>query len=143
MNKKNHEVNEILVDEKAVVVKLIYEKYVNEGFGAQRFNRFLYKQGFRNRKGVNFTNTTIIKVRHPQDCDGQSGYSAEKLDGLVEKMVLHLFRNIKTIPEAKLMAGQAERKTAEAASTLTNLKAIHASKTKELESYKSEVYKVI
>ncbi|NLI92114.1 MAG: recombinase family protein [Peptococcaceae bacterium] len=63
MNKKNHEVNEILVDEnEAVVVRLIYEKYVNEGFGAQRLNRFLYNQGFRNRKGVNFTNTTIIKM---------------------------------------------------------------------------------
>ena len=63
MNKKNHEVNEILVDEnEAVVVRLIYEKYVNEGFGAQRLNRYLYAQGFRNRKGVNFTNTTIIKM---------------------------------------------------------------------------------
>jgi len=243
MNKKNHEVNEILVDEnEAVVVKLIYEKYVNEGFGAQRLNRFLYKEGFRNRKGVNFTNTTIVKmlknimyvgilrsgetqseifpelqiitpdmyenaqkimeartqkhsdvpfnskgkalfsgmvycahcgsklvlttssgkryggdgkrelkirygchnkVRHPQDCDGQSGYSAEKMDGLVEKMVLRIFKNIKSIPEAKLMAGQAERKTAEATSTLANLKALHTAKTKELESYKSEVYKAI
>ena len=83
------------------------------------------------------------KVRHPQDCDGQSGYSAEKLDGLVEKMVLHLFSNVKSIPEAKLMAGQAERKTAEAASTLANLKALHTAKNKELESYKSEVYKAI
>lgn len=243
INKKNHEVNEILVDEnEAVVVRLIYEKYVNEGFGAQRLNRFLYNQGFRNRKGVNFTNTTIVKmlknimyvgilrsgetqseifpelqiitpdmyervqkimeartqkhsdvpfnskgkalfsgmvycghcgsklvlttssgkhyggdgrrelkirygchnkVRHPQDCDGQSGYSAEKLDGLVEKMVLHLFSNVKSIPEAKLMAGQAERKTAETASTLANLKALHTAKSKELESYKSEVYKAI
>ncbi|NLI92115.1 MAG: hypothetical protein GX434_07845 [Peptococcaceae bacterium] len=83
------------------------------------------------------------KVRHPQDCDGQSGYSAEKLDSLVEKLVLHLFRGIKSIPESKLMAGQMERRTAEASSTLANLKAIQAAKTKELESYKSEVYKVI
>ena len=83
------------------------------------------------------------KVRHPQDCDGQRGYSAEKLDGLVEKMVLHLFSNVKSLPEAKLMAGQAERKTAEAVSTLANLKALHAAKNKELESYKSEVYKAI
>ena len=243
MNKKNHEVNEILVDEnEAVVVRLIYEKYVNEGFGAQRLNRYLYAQGFRNRKGVNFTNTTIIKmlknimyvgilrsgetqseifpelqiitpdmyesaqkimaaraqkhsdvpfnskgkallsgmvycghcgsklvlttssgkryggdgrrelkirygchnkVRHPQDCDGQSGYSAEKLDGLVEKLVLQIFRGIKSIPESKLMAGQMERRTAEAASILTNLNALHTAKVKELESYKSEVYKVI
>ncbi|MFZ3131709.1 MAG: hypothetical protein WA125_11555 [Desulfosporosinus sp.] len=41
------------------------------------------------------------------------------------------------------MAGQAERKTAEATSTLANLKAFHAAKIKELESDKSEVYKVI
>jgi hypothetical protein len=31
------------------------------------------------------------KIRHPQDCDGQTGYSAEKLDGIVDKVVLRLF----------------------------------------------------
>ena len=31
------------------------------------------------------------KIRHPQDCDGQTGYSGEKLDGIVDKIVIRLF----------------------------------------------------
>ena len=62
-NKRNHEVYEILVDEEeAAVVRLIFQKYVHEGYGAQRLNRYLYDQGILNRKGTNFTNTTLIKM---------------------------------------------------------------------------------
>lgn len=62
-NKKNHEVNEILVDpDEAAVVRIIFEKYVYEGFGAQRLSRWLYNNGYLNRKGTNFANTTIIKM---------------------------------------------------------------------------------
>ena len=62
-NKKNHEVNEILVDpDEAAVVRIIFEKYVYEGFGAQRLSRWLYSNGYLNRKGTNFPNTTIIKM---------------------------------------------------------------------------------
>ena len=62
-NKKNHEVNEILIDpDEAVVVRIIFEKYVYEGFGAQRLSRWLYNNGYLNRKGTNFANTTIIKM---------------------------------------------------------------------------------
>ena len=52
-NKKNHEVNEILVDpDEAAVVRIIFEKYVYEGFGAQRLSRWLYNNGYLNRKGT-------------------------------------------------------------------------------------------
>ena len=62
-NKKNHEVNEILIDpDEAAVVRIIFEKYVYEGFGAQRLSRWLYNNGYLNRKGTKFANTTIIKM---------------------------------------------------------------------------------
>ena len=41
-NKRNHEVYEIVVDEaEAAVVRLIFQKYVYEGYGAQRLSRYL------------------------------------------------------------------------------------------------------
>jgi hypothetical protein len=62
-NKRNHEVYEIVVDEaEAAVVRLIFQKYVYEGYGAQRLSRYLYENGMLNRKGVNFANTTIVKM---------------------------------------------------------------------------------
>ena len=241
MNKKNHEVYEIVVDEaEAAVVKLIFQKYVHEGYGAQRLNRYLYAQGIRNRKGTNFTNTTLIKmiknityvgilksgetkseifpelqiiplelyeraqeimegrtqkhsdvpfnskgkallsglvycghcgsklvlttsggsrykdkretrlrycchnkIRHPQDCDGQTGYSAEKLDGIVEKLVLAMFQSIKSVSEQQLVSHQLEQRLSEQRAVLAQLQNQRAQKTKELDSYKSEVYKAI
>ena len=62
-NKRNHEVYEIVVDEaEAAVVRLIFQKYVYEGYGAQRLSHYLYENGMLNRKGVNFANTTLIKM---------------------------------------------------------------------------------
>ena len=37
------------------------------------------------------------KIRHPQDCDGQTGYSGEKLDGIVDKIVIRLFERMKDV----------------------------------------------
>ena len=41
---------------------IIFEKYVYEGFGAQRLSRWLYNNGYLNRKGTNFANTIV----HPE-----------------------------------------------------------------------------
>ena len=241
-NKRNHEVYEIVVDEaEAAVVRLIFQKYVYEGYGAQRLSRYLYENGMLNRKGVNFANTTIVKmiknityvgilksgethsevfpelqiipvdlweraqeimanrtqkhsdvplnskgkslmvglvycghcgsklvlttsgggmrygkkriptlrynchnqVRHPQDCDGMSGYTVEKVDRIMEQMVMALFADIKSIPEQELITHQYVQRTNEHLATLSQLQSLKSQKEKELASYKSEVYKSI
>ena len=242
-NKKNHEVNEILIDpDEAAVVRIIFEKYVHEGFGAQRLSRWLYHNGYLNRKGTNFANTTIIKmlknimyvgilrsgetrseifpelqivpldlyeraqelmeartmhhnevpfnskgkallsgmvycahcgsklmlttssgrrangepkretriryachykIRHPQDCDGQTGYSGEKLDGIVDKIVIRLFERMKTAPRSQLIQKQREKELQLANSSVANLEKLHAATERELESYKKEIIKTI
>ena len=83
------------------------------------------------------------KIRHPQNCDGQSGYSAEKLDGIVEKLIVAMFRSIKSVSEQELMSSQLEQRMAEQRTALSRLQTQKAQKEKELESYKSEVYKAI
>lgn len=49
-------------EEEAAIVKLIFEKYVQEGYGAQRISTFLYEQGIKNRSGKNFHPTTIYHM---------------------------------------------------------------------------------
>ena len=63
LNKKGHGVNEIVIDDtEAVVVRLIFNKYLNEGYGSQRICTFLQEQNITNRAGSNFTNTTIQHI---------------------------------------------------------------------------------
>jgi len=47
-NKRKHEVYELVVNEaEAAVVRIIFDKYVHEGFGAQRIATYLNKLGYR------------------------------------------------------------------------------------------------
>ena len=60
INKGNHEVNEILIDEvEANTVRTIFDLYVSKGYGSQRISTYLHEHGMCNRKGNGFTNTTI------------------------------------------------------------------------------------
>jgi len=62
-NKRNHEVYEIEVDEReAAVVRLIFDLYLNRGYGTQRISTYLTEHGMMNRKGENFTNATIYNM---------------------------------------------------------------------------------
>ena len=59
-NKRNKEVCDLAIDpDEAEVVKVIFQKYVCEGYGAQCICRYLAEQGFRNRKGGNIPTTRI------------------------------------------------------------------------------------
>jgi DNA invertase Pin-like site-specific DNA recombinase len=63
MNKKNQAVCELAVEPaEAEVVKLIFQKYVYEGYGAQRLCRYLTEQGIRNKKGKNIPTTSINRI---------------------------------------------------------------------------------
>ena len=60
LNKKGHEVNELLVDEEeAAIVRLIFEKYLHCGYGSQRISTYLQDSSIQNRAGTNFVNATI------------------------------------------------------------------------------------
>ncbi|RGB70026.1 recombinase family protein [Provencibacterium massiliense] len=242
-NKKGHEVYDIAIEPgEAKVIKLIFEKYVNEGYGAQRLEKFLLQQRIFNRKGENFTNTTLIKmiqnpaytgilrngeskseifpdlqiirpelfrqaqairkdramkhsdipfnskgksllpgkvycghcgsklvlttsggravqegerpeprlryqchykVRHPQSCDGQSGYEAKKLDSMVDETVRLLFARIKAVPAKSFISRQLEKQLGQNEERLKRVRKENTKASVELESYKSEVLKVI
>lgn len=62
-NKRNKEVYDLeIVPDEAEIVRLIFQKCVFEGYGAQRLCNFLSKQGIRNQRGGNIPTTTINRI---------------------------------------------------------------------------------
>lgn len=60
LNKRKHEVNSLQINqEEATVVRLIFDKYVKEGYGAQRLTTFLNNNGYRARTGKMWHPATI------------------------------------------------------------------------------------
>lgn len=63
INKRNREVNDLVVDEDAAkVIQLIFYKYVHEGYGAQRLCRYLSEMKITRPDGRNFPNTSINRI---------------------------------------------------------------------------------
>lgn len=52
------------------------------------------------------------KTRHPERCDGQTGYTTSKLDGIIEKIVESIFSKIKEKPGDQIITGQFEERIA-------------------------------
>ena len=245
VNKRNRTVLDLQIDEdEAEVIRLIFHKYVDEGYGAQRLSHYLHEQGIKSRDGKGFPNTTvnriikniaytgIIKngesqsgyidelrivdvstfskaqeimrqrtlphgnvplnckgksllvgnifcahcgnrltlttsgrrvycadgtvkyeprmryqchynVRHPGECDGQSGYGITKLDGIVEKVIRMKFAEIAAAPESEILNHQHKKEIELARIKLDQANAHLAEKQKDLSDYKAETLKVI
>lgn len=63
LNKKGQEVYDLVIDEaEAEIVRLIFRKYADEGYGSQRLCRWLHDEGIRGRDGKGFPNTTINRI---------------------------------------------------------------------------------
>lgn len=245
MNKRNREVFDLAIDEDAAkIIQLIFEKYVHEGYGAQRLCRYLTEMNIRKPDGKNFPNTSINRiiknpiyigvirngeaqseiipelqiidpetferaqkimadrtthhaetplnlkgqsllvgniycghcrnrltlttsgrkrtnkygelvrevraryqchynVRHPGECDGQSGYGVRKLDGIVDQIVRYQLSRISAASGAEIVAQQNE-KAIELAKARYNVATTQlAEKQKELADYQAETIKVI
>lgn len=245
INKRNREVFDLVIDEDAAkIIQLIFDKYVYEGFGAQRLCRYLTEMNIRKPDGSNFPNTSINRiiknpiytgvirngearsdvipelqiidpeiferaqkimadrtthhaetplnlkgqsllvgniycghcrnrltlttsgrkrinrhgelvrevraryqchynVRHPGECDGQSGYGVKKLDGIVEQIVRYQLSRISAASGAEIVAKQNE-KAIELAKARYNVASTQlADKQKELADYQAETIKVI
>ena len=49
-------------EDEAEVIRLIFHKYVDEGYGAQRLSHYLHEQGIKSRDGKGFPNTTVNRI---------------------------------------------------------------------------------
>ena len=82
-------------------------------------------------------------VRHPGECDGQSGYGVTKLDGIVEKVIRMKFAEIAAAPESEILNHQHKKEIELARIKLDQANAHLAEKQKDLSDYKAETLKVI
>lgn len=245
LNKKNQPVGDLVIEPaEAEIVKLIFQKYVYEGYGAQRLCRYLTEQGVKNAKGKNIPTTSINRIiknpiytgvlhngdstsdklpeiqiiddetfdraqeimgkrvtrhdsvplntrgqsllvgnvycghcggrltlttsgrkrvnkdgtihkevraryachyniRHPGECDGQSGYGVTKLDGLVSKIVCMQFEKIKKVSAQALIAGQRAKEIEFAKAKLKLASDNYQEKKQEYDDLRAETIKVI
>ena len=247
-NKRKHELYDLVINEtEAAVVRIIFDKYVHEGFGAQRIATYLNKQGYRARTGkmwhhasirgivCNLTYTGVLrcgesrsqelphlqiispelfqaaqhirtsransaeqerhiplntrgnsllagnvycghcgsrlslttngkaypckedpnrvvkrvryvcygKTRKQTDCDGQTGYTAHILDGIIDKLVRQIFERMKAIPKSDIVNIRYREKMEERKSLLQSVRAEYTKAAADLETLKGEVIKTI
>lgn len=244
-NKRNQDVGDLVIDpDEAEIVKLIFQKYLYEGYGAQRLCRYLTEQGIKNKKGRNIPTTSINRIiknpiytgvirngdsqsdvltdlqiideetfekaqrmmerrvthhsdvplntkgqsllvrniycghcggrltlttsgrkrarkdgtviretraryqchyniRHPGECDGQSGYGVEKLGKLVDQIIRIQLGRIRSAPSQELIARQQTKGVDLAKSKLNLLNEQYRQKQQEYQDLRAETIKVI
>lgn len=248
LNKHGAPVKDLqVVPEEAAIVKLIFDKYLNEGMGTHTIGNYLYSMGVSCRSGGVFTNTTIRhmlgritytgrikcgeyisepipelqiiddatfaraqellkarsaaymeqravprhtlggtllsgniycahcggklvattnpkkyknadgsttvsrihryacynKVRHRALCTGQSGYTAKKIDEVIDRLLYSIFSRFTDAPAEPLVKMRCEAKIAEATALQQQAKAELDAASSEMQELQSEVFKII
>lgn len=82
-------------------------------------------------------------VRHPGVCDGQSGYSVKKLDGIVNEVVRQQLQRIINAPGEDVILEQHEKKLELARAKYSIASKQLEEKRRELADYQAETIKVI
>lgn len=83
------------------------------------------------------------KVRKLADCDGQSGYSATKLDGMVEQIIKKVFERMRGISKEEMIASRYDKELSLRKSNLVKTKADLAKEQEKLSKLRAEVIKSI
>ena len=83
------------------------------------------------------------KTRKQTDCDGQTGYTAHVLDGIVEKVVRQIFERMKAIPKSEIVNIRYREKMEERKNLLRSIRADYTKAAAELDMLKAEVIKAL
>lgn len=84
-----------------------------------------------------------MKVRKITDCEGQSGYSAAKLDGLVETVIKDVFKRMKGISKSEIISERYEKESKLRKSNLQKARSEREKEQEKLSNLKDEVIKSI
>ncbi|MDR1821872.1 MAG: recombinase family protein [Oscillospiraceae bacterium] len=83
------------------------------------------------------------KTRHPDRCDGQTGYTAHKLDAVVENVVKMIFQKVRAQPKEAIIEKQFESRLAMYRLNLTQAVSALKNEQEVLAMLENEVIKVI
>ena len=96
-----------------------------------------YRAGTRARYQCHYN------VRHPGECDGQSGYGVDKLDKLVDQIIRIQLGRIQNAPSQELIAKQQAQEVELVKSRLNLLNEQYRQKRREYQDLRAETIKVI
>ncbi|WP_196059079.1 recombinase family protein [Flavonifractor plautii] len=111
-NKKKHELYELAVNEaEAPVVRIVFDKYVHEGFGAQRIATYLNNQGYRARTGKKWHHASIRGIICNLTYTGvlRSAESRSPLQPHLQIIPPELFQAAQKIRTARANSAEQER----------------------------------
>ena len=83
------------------------------------------------------------KTRKQTDCDGQTGYTAHILDGIIDKLVRQIFERMKAIPKSEIVNVRYPEKMEERKSLRQSVRAEYSKAAAELDMLKAEVIKAL
>ena len=83
------------------------------------------------------------RTRHPDRCDGQTGYTTSRLDDVVEKVVLSIFPKIKEAPGEQVISKQFDARIAGIKLNLEQAKIALSKNLEELSILEDELIKVL
>ena len=83
------------------------------------------------------------KTRKQTDCDGQTGYTAHILDGIIDKLVRQIFERMKAIPKSEIVNARYREKMEERKNLLRSIRADYTKAADELDMLKAEVIKAL
>ena len=81
------------------------------------------------------------KTRKQTECDGQTGYTAHILDGIIDKVVRQIFERMKAVPKSKIVNVRYREKMEERKALLRSVRTEHAKAAAEMDMLKAEVIK--
>ena len=83
------------------------------------------------------------KTRKQTECDGQTGYTARILDGIVDQTIRQFFAGMKALPKSEVINVRYQEQMAERKALFQNVRMEHIKATNELTDLKAEVIKAI
>ena len=84
-----------------------------------------------------------FRVRHPGDCDGQSGYGVKKLDAMVNDIIRHQFFKIRNASYGEIIHAKHESDIQLAKARCKMLSMQLSEKESELSDYRAETIRII
>ena len=83
------------------------------------------------------------KTRKQMECDGQTGYTAHILDGIIDKVVRQIFERMKSVPKGEIVNARYQQKMEERKLLLQSIKTEHRNASAELDILKAEIVNVL
>jgi hypothetical protein len=83
------------------------------------------------------------KTRHPHLCDGQTGYTAKKLDAMIEQVARQIFEQLKGCPQDEMVESRYQKHVNDCMVNLARANAELEKHSDELAMYEGEVIKAL